>query len=169
MLPLRGFVLHEIIPSSNKKRNLRNGDETANQCTVDSSRFNRSLQRHACFLIWWYSCQWHIQRLPDAGIPVWKAKLCAQIKEKLMQNNINYLIRSSTQERLHLLRLLIYATHLKLFNERPYVCLCLLSSLFKCITKYRLYKQIKPLHSTGVPKCNPGYGTACLQNSHSTP
>ena len=25
---------------------------------------------------------------------------------------------------------------------------------------YRLYNQIKPLHSTGVPKLTPGYGTA---------
>ena len=25
---------------------------------------------------------WHIQKLPDAGIPVWAPKLCAQIKEK---------------------------------------------------------------------------------------
>ena len=27
-------------------------------------------------------------------------------------------------------------------------------------SKYRLYKQIKPLHSNGVPKLTPGYGTA---------
>ena len=27
-------------------------------------------------------------------------------------------------------------------------------------SKYRLYKQIKSLHSTGVPKLTPGYGTA---------
>ena len=39
--------------------------------------------------------QWRIQRLPDAGIPAWAPKLCAQIKKKLMQNNINYLIISS--------------------------------------------------------------------------
>ena len=38
---------------------------------------------------------WRIQRLPDAGIPAWAPKLCAQIKKKLMQNNINYLIISS--------------------------------------------------------------------------
>ena len=25
---------------------------------------------------------------------------------------------------------------------------------------YRLYNQIKPLHSTGVPKLTPGYGNA---------
>ena len=24
--------------------------------------------------------QWHVQRLPDIGIPVWTPKLCAQIK-----------------------------------------------------------------------------------------
>lgn len=36
-----------------------------------------------------------------------------------------------------------------------YVCY---SSLFKCITEYSLYKQIKPLHSTGVS--TPGYATA---------
>ena len=53
------------------------------------------------------SGQCRIQRLPDASIPVWASKLCAQIKEKLMQNNINYLIISSMQMRLHLLRYLI--------------------------------------------------------------
>ena len=31
--------------------------------------------------------------------------------------------------------------------------------MFKCITKYRLYKQIEPLNSTGLPKLTPGYGT----------
>ena len=31
--------------------------------------------------------------------------------------------------------------------------------MFKCITKYRLLKQIEPLHSTGVPKLTPGYST----------
>ena len=35
-----------------------------------------------------------------------------------------------------------------------YVCP---ASLFKCIKNYCLYKQIKPLHSTGVPKLAPGY------------
>ena len=39
-----------------------------------------------------------------------------------------------------------------------YACVCY-SSLFKCVTKYRLYKQIEPLHSTGVPKLTPGYAT----------
>ena len=33
------------------------------------------------------------------------------------------------------------------------------SSLFMCITKYRLYKQIETLHSTGVPEYTPGYFT----------
>ena len=33
------------------------------------------------------------------------------------------------------------------------------SSLFKFITKYRLYKQVEPFHSTGVPKRISGYGT----------
>ena len=31
--------------------------------------------------------------------------------------------------------------------------------LFKCMTKYCLYKQIKPLNSTSVPKLTPGYGS----------
>ena len=39
-----------------------------------------------------------------------------------------------------------------------YACVCY-SSLFKCITKYRLYKQIVTLHSTDVPKVTPGYFT----------
>ena len=39
-----------------------------------------------------------------------------------------------------------------------YACVCY-SSLFKCITKYRLYKQIETLHSTGVPKFTSGYFT----------
>ena len=38
-----------------------------------------------------------------------------------------------------------------------YACVCY-STLFKCITKYCLYKQIEPLHSPGVPKLTPGYG-----------
>ena len=41
--------------------------------------------------------QWRIQRLSDAVIPVWAPKQCAQINEKLMQNNGSYLIISSTQ------------------------------------------------------------------------
>ena len=44
-----------------------------------------------------------------------------------------------------------------------YACVCY-SSLFKCITKYRLYKQIEPLHSTGVPKRTPGYATANIMH-----
>ena len=39
-----------------------------------------------------------------------------------------------------------------------YVCVCY-SSLFKCITKYRLYKQIENVHSTSVPKLTSGYIT----------
>ena len=39
-----------------------------------------------------------------------------------------------------------------------YACVCY-SSLFKCITKYRLYKQIENLNSTSVLKPTPGYGT----------
>ena len=51
--------------------------------------------------------QWHVQRLPDTGIPVRAPKLCAQIKEKMVQNNINYLIISSMSVCLLLLRNLI--------------------------------------------------------------
>ena len=47
--------------------------------------------------------QWRIQSLSDAGIPAWAPKLSAQIKGELMQNNISYLIMSSTQMRLHIL------------------------------------------------------------------
>ena len=36
------------------------------------------------------------------------------------------------------------------------------ASLFNCIAKYCLYKQIKPLHYTGVPKLTPGFGTVSL-------
>ena len=50
---------------------------------------------------------WRVQRLPDIGILVWAPKLCAQIKEKLVQNNVNYLIISSMSMCLHLLRYLI--------------------------------------------------------------
>ena len=39
-----------------------------------------------------------------------------------------------------------------------YVCVCY-SSLFKCITKYRLCKQIENVHSTSVPKHTSGYIT----------
>ena len=62
-----------------------------------------------------FLCQWCIQRLSDVDILVWAPKLCAQIKEKLMQNN-NYIIISLMQMRLHLLRHLIRATHSKLLN-----------------------------------------------------
>ena len=51
--------------------------------------------------------QWHVQGLPDTGISVRAPKLCAQIKEKLVQSNINYLIISSMSMCLHLLRHLI--------------------------------------------------------------
>ena len=47
--------------------------------------------------------QWRIQSVSDAGIPAWAPKLSAQIKGELMQNNISYLIMSSTQMRLHIL------------------------------------------------------------------
>ena len=40
--------------------------------------------------------QWRIQRLSDVVIPVWAPKQCAQINEKLMQNNVSYLIISSS-------------------------------------------------------------------------
>ena len=39
-----------------------------------------------------------------------------------------------------------------------YACACY-SSLFKCITKYRLYKHIETLHSAGVLKLTLGYLT----------
>ena len=39
-----------------------------------------------------------------------------------------------------------------------YASICY-SNLFKCITKYRLYKLIEPLQSICVPKLIPGYGT----------
>ena len=51
--------------------------------------------------------QWCIQRLSDAGIPVWVPKLSAQIKGELMENNISHLIMSSMQMRLHVFRHLI--------------------------------------------------------------
>ena len=51
--------------------------------------------------------QWCVQRFPDTCILVWAPKLCGQIKEKLVQNNINYLIISSMSMCLHLLRRLI--------------------------------------------------------------
>ena len=54
--------------------------------------------------------QWRIQRLSDAVIPVWAPKHCAQINEKLMQNNGSYLIILQR----NVLRYLIY------------VCMCLL-------------------------------------------
>ena len=54
--------------------------------------------------------QWRIQRLSDAVIPVWAPKQCAQINEKLMQNNGSYLIILQR----NVLRYLIY------------VCMCLL-------------------------------------------
>ena len=40
--------------------------------------------------------------------------------------------------------------------------------LFKCIIKYRLYKQIKPLHGTGVPKLTPGYCTDRINTTKKT-
>ena len=40
----------------------------------------------------------------NARALVWPPKLCTEIKEKPMQNNIKYLVISSTQMRLYLLR-----------------------------------------------------------------
>ena len=35
--------------------------------------------------------QWCIQWVPDVSLPVWVPKPCAQIRKKLMQNNIDYI------------------------------------------------------------------------------
>ena len=51
--------------------------------------------------------QLRIQRLSDASILVWVAKLGAQVKKVLMQNNISHLIISSTQMHLRVLKHLI--------------------------------------------------------------
>ena len=89
--------------------------------------------------------QWRIQNLSDAGIPIWAPKLGAQIKGELMQNYISHLI-SSTQMGLHILR------HLKCWiKDLVYYWVCS-SSLFKCMTLYRLYKRIQKSRYTGVPK-----------------
>ena len=56
-----------------------------------------------CFWMIWF-WQWCIQRLSDAGILAWVPKLCAQIKGKVIQNNVTYLIISSMQMHLHVLR-----------------------------------------------------------------
>ena len=54
-------------------------------------------------------CTMAYREASRAGILVWAPKLCAEIKEKLMQHNINYLnyLISSTQICLHVLRHLI--------------------------------------------------------------
>ena len=54
-----------------------------------------------------YQHKWRIQKVLDAGIPVWAPKPCAQIKGKLVQNSSSYLIISSTQMHLHVARHLI--------------------------------------------------------------
>ena len=57
-----------------------------------------------------FDCIPHAVEYPDSSRrwhTVWTPKRCAQIKEKLMQNNINYLTISSTQIRQHLLTHLI--------------------------------------------------------------
>ena len=51
------------------------------------------------FLI--FVLHWHIQGALDAGILVWAPKLRAQIKTKLIQENVNYLLEHSTQLLLH--------------------------------------------------------------------
>ena len=66
-----------------------------------------------------------------AGIPVWAPKLCVQIKGKLMQNNISYLI-SSMQIRVHVVRYLSNTLkNVELKTLCMPVCYC---SLFKHIT-----------------------------------
>ena len=45
-----------------------------------------NFEKESCIFI---ITAWHIQRLSDVSIQVWAPKLWAQIKEKLMQNNIS--------------------------------------------------------------------------------
>ena len=88
------------------------------------------------------------------------SELYAQIRGKLMQNSISDLLISSIQMHLH--------HHRDLSNTHKNVCkpyvnlmhayVCY-SNLFKYITMYHLYKEIKPFHSTSVPKETHGYGT----------
>ena len=86
--------------------------------------FKNSLFSITCLIRNSYNSHFHPVILTDVMlwrawngcIPVWAPKLCAQIKEKLMQNNINYFIIFSMSVCLHLLRQLIWASHLKLLN-----------------------------------------------------
>ena len=103
-------------------------------------------------------CQWRIQGLSDAGMPVWVSKLGAQIKGELMQSN-SYLIISSTQVRLHVLKHLSKTLKNGEFDlAHAWV---VNSGLCKCVTIYRLYQWIQHFRSTGVPKLGPGYGSEC--------
>ena len=86
--------------------------------------FKNSVFSITCLIKSSYNSHFHLVILTDVTlwgawngcILVWAPKLCAQIKEKLMQNNINYLIISSMSVCLHLFRQLIWVSHLKLLN-----------------------------------------------------
>ena len=71
----------------------------------------------------------------DTGILVWAPKLCAQIKEKLLQNNLNYLIiifnvNVSTPSQTFHSRISLKIIELKT------LCMPVSACLFKFITKY---------------------------------
>ena len=75
---------------------------------------------------------WCVQRLPDTGILIWAPKICAQIKEKLVQNNIHYLI-------VLLMSMCLQLRHLSIslkIIELKRLCMPVSASLFKCITEY---------------------------------
>ena len=77
-------------------------------------------------------------RVLDTSILIWSPKLCVQTKEKLMQTNIRYLIKSSTQLCLHNLRHSSYI-HVK---HNPEFLIWLLDWPFLHITMYYLYNII---------------------------
>ena len=77
-------------------------------------------------------------RVLDASILIWSPKLCVQTKEKLMQTNIRYLIKSSTQLCLHNLSH-SSCIHVK---HNPEFLIWLLDWPFLHITMYYLYNII---------------------------
>ena len=89
---------------------------------------------------------------------VWAPKLFAQIKGKLMQNNIGYLIISFTQICLHVARHLS-GTEKCWIKDLTYDMP--VSATVACLNISR-YCLFKPFHGTSMPKLTTGYSSASV-------